>query len=127
MRFVHDARTRLIPRRLAGFNEDNLPDVSESDACFRVLLMRLQVFYQLWPSKEWWDHAKSVKPPQKMDVNGNVMCERTPRSSAPRVLLDYPILRNLDTVRSYQDDPSLATLLNLFRSAQRPHRGFSSF
>ncbi|KAF6224640.1 hypothetical protein HO173_012983 [Letharia columbiana] len=69
---------------LAGFNVNNLPEV----------------FYHLWPSKEWWDHAKSAKPPQKIDANGNLMFERTPRDWAPRPLLDFPILKNLDTISS---------------------------
>ena len=54
--------------------------------------------YQLWPSKEWWDHTKSAKPLPKRDANGNIMYERTPRDWEPRELLDFPILRNLDTV-----------------------------
>ena len=64
-----------------------------------VSLTHLQVLYQLWPSKEWWDHTKSAKPLPKRDASGNIMHERMPRDWKPRELLDFPILRNLDTVK----------------------------
>ena len=83
---------------LAYSSINNLPDVSTYHAEGKASLTYLQVCYQLWPSKEWWDHTKSARPLPKRDIYGNIMYERTPRQWAPRELLDYPILRNLDTV-----------------------------
>ncbi|CAD6594045.1 MAG: hypothetical protein ASARMPREDX12_007992 [Alectoria sarmentosa] len=82
---------------LAHSNINNLPDV----------------FYQLWPSKEWWDHTKSAKPVPKRDANGRIMLERSPRSWAPRELLDFPILKDLDRISSEAEAWFLELLMRM--------------
>ncbi|KAM0801054.1 hypothetical protein BDR22DRAFT_907134 [Usnea florida] len=95
---------------LAYSSINNLPDVNTLSATGKASLTCLQVFYQLWPSKEWWNHTRSARPLPKRDVYGNIMYERTPRQWAPRELLDYPILRNLDTISS-EEEPWFLELL----------------
>ena len=64
--------------------------------------MRRQVCYVLTPPIEWETFRRSPLPPQKLDESGQPMWERYPWPGTPaRPLLDFPILRNIDTVRGY--------------------------
>ncbi|MCJ1269747.1 hypothetical protein MMC22_009640 [Lobaria immixta] len=67
------------------------------------------VLYQLYPTKEWYDFKKSDRPLQKIDEDGNPMVEPFPHpSSAPRPLLDFPILP--DTIGTAESAPYFETV-----------------
>ena len=68
---------------LAGWHRDNLPNI----------------MYQLWPCRAWKAHKDSPKPGPKLDAQGNYMFEQHPRvGHAPRLILDFPILRGIDQI-----------------------------
>ncbi|MCJ1286780.1 hypothetical protein MMC26_006126 [Xylographa opegraphella] len=51
------------------------------------------IFYVLWPTKEWKKHAFSKRPDKKRDQAGNVVWELEPdEGRQPRALLDFKIL-----------------------------------
>ena len=59
----------------------------------------LQVCYLLNPPDEWEAFKKGPLPPQKLDIYGSPIYERYPWPGiGPRPLLDFPVLRNIDTV-----------------------------
>ncbi|KAL6720004.1 hypothetical protein ACLMJK_001925 [Lecanora helva] len=68
---------------LARWNANNLPDI----------------MYQLWPCEAWSNWRHSARPGPRLDRHGNAVMERWPRpGEAPRVILDYPILRGINQI-----------------------------
>ena len=68
---------------LARWNESNLPDI----------------MYQLWPCEAWRAFKQSPKPGGRQDAQGNYIFEQHPRNGeAPRLILDFPILRGIDQI-----------------------------
>ena len=59
-----------------------------------------QIMYKLYPPPSWFDFKRRDRPGQKRDRQGQPMVEKCPRpGTAPRALLDFPILRGIDKVR----------------------------
>ena len=70
-----DATTFHPGHRLISIN--NLPDI----------------FYVLYPPREWHNFKDSPKPAQKVDLQGNLMFEQYAEpGTSPQPLLDYRVL-----------------------------------